>query len=74
VDSTFVGESANISATFSGSQTSFEGNFTPSGSISATFSGTEISTSASYTPSGAISATFVGTSEVYTVYPGSLTP
>lgn len=74
VDSTFVGESSNISATFTGSSTSFEGSFTPSGSISATFSGTEISTSASYTPSGTISATFVGTSEVYTVYPGSPNP
>ena len=69
VDSTFVGDSVSIAATFSGSSTTFSGSFTPSGSISATFSGTEANISTSFTPSGSISATFSGTEETYIVTP-----
>ena len=69
VDSTFVGDSVSIAATFSGSSTTFSGSFTPSGSISAAFSGTEANISASFTPSGTISATFSGTEETYIVTP-----
>ena len=70
VDSTFSGTTVLISASFSGSSTTFSGSYTPSGSISSTFSGSSTTLSTTFTPSGSIGqATFTGTSESYTVYP-----
>lgn len=69
VDSTFVGDSVSIVATFNGSSTTFSGSCEIGGEISADFIGTEATLSASFTPSGTISATFSGTEETYTVTP-----
>ena len=69
VDSTFVGNSVSIAATFSGSSTTFSGSCEIGGEISADFVGEEATLSTTFTPSGTVSATFVGTTETYTVYP-----
>ena len=70
VDSEFIGTAVKIEPTFSGSSTTFTGDYTPSGSISATFIGSSSTISTTFVPSGSISqAEFEGTQEEYTVYP-----
>ena len=70
VDSTFDGTTVQITPTFSGSTTTYSGEYTLSGSISAVFSGNSSILSTTYIPSGSISqAEFTGTEEEYTVYP-----
>ena len=44
-----------MSATFSGTELTSTGSFTPSGEISAKFSGTELTSTGDYTPSGTVS-------------------
>lgn len=58
---TFSGKKVLISATFEGSDTTFSGAFTPSGTISGTLSGTAATLSSTVTPTGTIDATFTGT-------------
>ena len=70
-DITFTGTSVDID--FSGSSTTFNGTYTPSGDITAEFNGLEVSASTSYTPSGTVTITPAGGS-TYTTYPGSPNP
>lgn len=62
-DFTFSGDTVQISGTFTGSDTTFTGKFTPSGNIvSGSFAGTEATLSSSFTPAGSVTKpTFSGT-------------
>lgn len=70
-DITFTGTSVDID--FSGSSTTFNGTYTPSGDITAEFNGLEVSASTSYTPSGTVTITPAG-GGTYPIYPGSPNP
>ena len=57
----FTGDTVLISATFSGSDSTFTGPYTPSGSIDATFNGSLTSLASTFTPSGTVTQpTFSG--------------
>lgn len=58
---TFTGNKVLISATFAGSDTTFTGSYTPSGTVNATFTGTESTITTNFTPSGSVSGSFAGT-------------
>lgn len=73
----FVGDKVLISATFTGSSTTFSGSFTPSGSIvNGSFVGSSTTLSSTFTPAGSVTAPeFTGTATrlVGTVASASIT-
>lgn len=52
----FVGDKVLISGTFTGSNTTFSGKFTPEGSVGASFNGTSTTLSSTFTPAGSVTA------------------